>query len=183
LGCPTDWAAMDREFGNNVGIKVHEPEVLFKDEKVEQYLIQREREWKEILLKPTAIIFVGMAGAGKTTFAKKYFNNCFYINQDTLGTRIKVIKMIKKAVENGQSFVVDTTNGNKREEYYELLTDEYQVLVIYFVRNGYGWNSLRDKPVPKIAYYVFYKHFIHPEKDKEILGERPFFLYRITDRE
>jgi predicted kinase len=58
-----------------------------------------------------AVIFVGIQGAGKST----YFRECFFdthvrINLDMLRTRAREEKLLSSCLESGQPFVIDNTN-------------------------------------------------------------------------
>jgi len=115
-------------------------------------------------------ILVGMPGAGKSTFYQNYLQpkGWIHVNQDTLKTKSKVLNAIRIALSSKQSVAVDATNPSpdKRREYLNLAI-QYQVptMILYFVRNGYGWNKLRASPVPDIAYNIYYKNLIEPSPE------------------
>ncbi|MFH7028644.1 MAG: AAA family ATPase [Heteroscytonema crispum UTEX LB 1556] len=58
-----------------------------------------------------AIIFIGIQGAGKSTFYREnFFNTHIRINLDMLKTRHREKIFIQACLEGKQSFVVDNTN-------------------------------------------------------------------------
>ena len=62
------------------------------------------------------MIFVGLQGAGKSTFYKeRYFDTHHRINLDMLKTRHRERRFLQACVEIGQPFVVDNTNPTRAE--------------------------------------------------------------------
>jgi len=58
-----------------------------------------------------AVIFVGIQGAGKSTFYReRFFDTHVRINLDMLRTRRRERLLLEACLEAGQSFVVDNTN-------------------------------------------------------------------------
>ena len=58
-----------------------------------------------------AVIFVGLQGAGKSTFYKeRFFATHLRINLDMLKTRHRERRLLQLCVETRQPFVVDNTN-------------------------------------------------------------------------
>ena len=138
LGRPQDFDDSDKKFGENAGMEIFTPEEIFPETAIN----------KSCFIGKIILIFVGMAGAGKTSYYKKHFNDYYHINQDELGTFPRVLKEIKASMENGENIVVDSTNPKleTRFEYYKFAEKYgYTPIVIYFARNGVGWNNLRDK--------------------------------------
>lgn len=63
-----------------------------------------------------AVIFMGLQGAGKSTFYKeRYFATHVRINLDMLKTRNRESRLLKTCLEIGQPFVVDNTNPTRAE--------------------------------------------------------------------
>ena len=180
-GRPQDFADSDKIFAESVGMKFFVPEQVFPCTLVPKSVLTRKRQM---------IVFVGMPGSGKSSYYKKYLEPLDYVyaNQDTLKTRAKVLKVINIALKNGQNVVVDSTNpartekisdsGRKtagRDEFYHLAEKAgFRVVVLYFLRDGYGWNKLRDKKVPDIIYHTYFKNLDSPRYD----GRE---IYEITD--
>ena len=153
-----DHSDNDIEFARNIGLQFYTPEDIFPNNTV------------TIPDTQTLFIFVGMPGSGKTTFYETNLQRRGWIhaNQDILKTKTKMLSTVRNALSTGKSVAVDATNPNpdKRREYI-MLAVQYQVptLIIYFVRNGYGWNKLRQHPVPDIAYNMYYKNLIEPSQE------------------
>jgi len=63
-----------------------------------------------------AVIFIGLQGAGKSTFYKeRYFDTHLRINLDMLNTRHRERRLLQACVETSQAFVVDNTNPTRAE--------------------------------------------------------------------
>lgn len=157
-GRPQDFNNTDKTFAENIGITFYVPEQIFPNNKV------------NIPDTQTMFIFVGMPGSGKSTFYAQYLEpkGWVHANQDILKTQTKMISFITKSLIEGKSVAIDATNPllDKRLQYIKLAV-QYKIptLIIYFVRDGHGWNKLRAKPVPEIAYNAYYKNLIEPNKE------------------
>lgn len=83
-----------------------------------------------------AVIFVGLQGAGKSTFYKeRFFATHLRINLDMLNTRHREKRLLLACVETSQPFVVDNTNPTRaeREVYVRAAKDAgYRVVCYYF---------------------------------------------------
>jgi len=70
------------------------------------------------------IIFVGSPGSGKSTFFKNNLapNGYIHVNQDTLKTEQKCLKVAEEELTKGHSVVIDNTNPEvaKRKNYIDL---------------------------------------------------------------
>ena len=154
-GRPQDFSSDDRDFANAIGIPFLTPEEVFPNNQV------------NIPDTQTMFIFVGMPGSGKSTFYQQHLQpkGWIHVNQDILKTQPKMIAAVRAALASGKSVAVDATNpgADKRREYL-ILAAQHQVptMIIYFVRNGYEWNKLRQTPVKSIAYNMYYKNLVEP---------------------
>jgi predicted kinase len=83
-----------------------------------------------------AVIFVGLQGAGKSTFYKeRFFVTHLRVNLDMLKTRNREKQLLLTCVECGQPFVVDNTNPTRaeREIYIRAAKDAgFRVVGYYF---------------------------------------------------
>jgi predicted kinase len=63
-----------------------------------------------------AMVFVGLQGAGKSTFYKeRFFDTHVRVNLDMLKTRHREKRFLMTCIETGQRFVVDNTNPTRAE--------------------------------------------------------------------
>ncbi len=156
---PYRWASSDAEFAGAIDAQFHEPLELFPHSPEPKPAAKKE-----------LILFVGNPGAGKSTLAAK-FETAGYavINQDTLGTRGKVLKATVTAWTLGSSVIIDATNPSreKRKEIVDILgLSKDQVRIFWFIRDGRPFNSERPEPVPEIAYRMYTKNFETPTEDE-----------------
>jgi predicted kinase len=83
-----------------------------------------------------AVIFVGLQGAGKSTFYKeRFFDTHLRVNLDMLKTRHREKRFLMACVETGQRFVVDNTNPTRAERavYIKAAKDAgFRVIGYYF---------------------------------------------------
>jgi bifunctional polynucleotide phosphatase/kinase len=168
-GRQQDFSDSDRVFAQNANIKFFTPEEIFDETKV------------SFSGKNDMIIFVGMPGSGKSTFYKEYLNtlNYIHISQDILKTKQKVLKAISISIDKGESMCIDATNPTLegRQVFYDLANKHgYSVTVVYFIRDGRGWNDLRkDNRVSTIVYHIYFKKLDPPTENNT-----PGKLYMIS---
>lgn len=111
--------------------------------------------------RPTAIIFIGIQGCGKTTFYRKriepYMKEWKYISMDQLHNRNTEADMVRDCIEKRESFVIDNTNPTKqdRKRYLDMLEGkDYRVMCYFFqsrVQDCIERNKLRGETVPAKA--------------------------------
>lgn len=156
---PYRWANSDAEFAAACGAEFHEPLELFP-----------HTEAPKPLSKQELILMVGNPGSGKSTLSATFEREGYVIaNQDTLGTKAKVLKVAKEAWTNGLSIIIDATNPSKekRREIIDALgATNNQVRIFWSIRDGRPFNSLRVEPVPEIAYSMYTKYFETPTEDE-----------------
>ncbi|EGD74947.1 hypothetical protein PTSG_12542 [Salpingoeca rosetta] len=142
-GMKKDFSCTDRMFAANIGVPFHTPEEFFLDEpKATKYewraadpgkllaaSVSSPRDMSHITKKapPTEmIVLVGSPASGKSTFAERHLKPHGYVivNRDTLGTMAKCEKAAAKALEDGQSVVVDNTNPDpaSRAKFIQIAT-------------------------------------------------------------
>lgn len=151
LGRPQDFSDSDFLFGRQISpfSEIYTPEDFFGSSEIPPFMPLKE-----------LVVFVGAAGTGKSSYYQNNLLTHIHIEQDKIGSRAKVLKELTRAFNTGRSIVIDSTNPSQesRDEYYRIASEHgYSIKVLYFVRNGTGYNKLRPKPVPTIAYHIFYK--------------------------
>lgn len=166
-GRPQDFSNSDMLFAQNVGIPFYTPEQIFPSIERIKPLPRISVNNIDIPNDRTMVLFVGMPGSGKSTYYQTKLAPLGFVhaNQDILGTKAKVLSLAKNSMEKGLNVCIDATNPgqDRRQEFYNLaIRYNYNIIVIYFVRNGIGFNKLREKPVPTIAYNTYYKYLIEP---------------------
>ena len=160
LGRPQDFSNSDKEFANNIGIPYYSPESFFPQDNI------------EFPLSKTMVITVGMPGSGKSSYIDQNLVPLGYhhLSRDKIGgNKNKFISIINKTVLLGVNLVIDATNPklSDRETYYEIANQfGYDIIVLYFVRNGFEWNKLRKKQVPAVVYHTYFKNLEAPQKDE-----------------
>lgn len=68
------------------------------------------------------IIFVGSPGSGKSTFWNNHLSHYTRVNNDTLKSRDRCLRVAESALASGQSCVIDNTNpdNDARKAYIKL---------------------------------------------------------------
>ncbi len=107
-----------------------------------------------------AVLFIGLPGAGKSTFyVERFLWTHVRINLDMLRTRVREDRLLDFCVDNRQPFVVDNTNPTieNRAKYIEAVkAKRFSVVGYYFIpdiegclkRNATRSGKLR---VPDVA--------------------------------
>ena len=156
---PYQWASSDAEFSAAVDAEFHEPLELFPHVEAPKPRTKQE-----------LILMVGNPGSGKSTLSATFEREGYVIaNQDTLGTRAKVLKVAKEAWSDGLSVIIDATNPSaaKRREIIDVLgISKDSIRIFWSIRDGRPFNALRAEPVPEIAYSMYTKYFETPSEDE-----------------
>ncbi|OKL58889.1 hypothetical protein UA08_05654 [Talaromyces atroroseus] len=192
-GRPGDHSCVDRDFASNVSIKFHTPEEFFLDASPAQVIRQFDPV-SYIDIDPDTpaistfskrsslelVIFCGSPGAGKSTFYWKHLKPLGYdrVNQDTLKTRQKCIKVAKELLSAGRSIAVDNTNANlETRAYWIQIARDFNIPIrcIYFtappslckhndaVRAATPSFNPESRPLlPGIAFADFARRFEEP---------------------
>ena len=120
-----DFNNTDLLFAKNLDISFQTPEQFFKNER--ETIPEPEFNPKTIrntgaVLKggrdgeavgkntQEVIIFVGSPASGKSTFWKNHLSNYVRVNNDTLKSADRCVRVMREALESGKSCVIDNTN-------------------------------------------------------------------------
>ena len=134
-----------------------------------------------------AIIFVGIQGAGKSTFFKRnFFDSHIRINLDMLRTKNRERLIFEACLEAKQKFVIDKTNlmREDREKYIAAAKNfGFKVVGYYFQTNlekAMERNNLRQgkAKIPEKGLFGAYKRLQIPTFDE---GFDELFYVSITD--
>lgn len=176
-GRQLDFSDSDIKFARNIGIPFYTPEKIFQPIERLKPLPRMGLNTLELPQGKNMILFVGMPGVGKTHYYQKYLSNYIHVNQDILGSKTKVLKLTRDSMMKNLSVVIDATNPgqDRRQEFYNMaLLYHYNIIVLYFVNDGKERNKLREKPVPTIAYSMYFKNLVEPTPENT-----PGSLYQV----
>lgn len=127
------------------------------------------------------IIFVGSPGSGKSTFWRNNLSDYVRVNNDTLKSKAKCMKVATEAMEAGKSLVIDNTNPEAatRKEYIDLAKKyNYPVRCFYFdvpKEIAFHLDDQREmnihrkhesSRVGKLPIHTFYKKVEVPKKSE-----------------
>jgi bifunctional polynucleotide phosphatase/kinase len=144
-----DFNDTDLKFALNIGITFETPEKFFlgeKDELPEPEINPRNIKNSGSVFKGESdnsaldcsgievVIFVGSPGSGKSTFWKNHLSAYTRVNNDTLKSRDRCLKVMRQSLQEGKSCVIDNTNPTAvvRAEYIKV-AKEFKVPVRCFV--------------------------------------------------
>ena len=123
------------------------------------------------------VIFVGSPGSGKSTFWKTYFSSYERVNNDTLKTPAKCLKVCSESLAQKKSVVIDNTNSSKhtRSPYLQLCkelcvparcifftADKKLCMHNNFMRKVNNHRKHLSGSVPVIALHIFFKNLEVP---------------------
>ena len=165
LGREQDYSDNDKIFAENINVPYFAPEEFFDSTVIHFPIYPNQKEM---------IVFIGMPGSGKSSYFKKELEPLGYVEvcQDNFTTKNAFMKYLLEQVEQGNNIVVNKTNPKQsdREVYYKIAEEnDYKISVIYFLRDGRGWNKVRaketGKKVPDVVYHVYFKNLEPPTKE------------------
>jgi bifunctional polynucleotide phosphatase/kinase len=175
-----DFSDSDRKFAINCGLEFKTPEMYFLNEKeklpelafdIKQFKklegkspIGKEEEKSLASGEKEMILFVGGPGSGKSTFWSKYLSDYTRVNNDTLKTKEKCMKVAREALDAGKSCVIDNTNPDAD------------------TRSRYT-NIAKEKKVPIRCFFFDYDKTIcmHNNKQRKLNTHRKHFSKKVGD--
>jgi len=113
-------------------------------------------------------LLVGRPASGKSTFTKKNLlsHGYVHVNQDTLKTKEKCIKVALESVENGKSVVVDNTNPS---------TDVRKAYVDIAKKKGIPIRCLFFQTDPELSQHLnFYREKVEGTRRVPDIGFNQF---------
>lgn len=158
--CPWGHADSDRQFANNIGILFYCVEEVFPQLPLPEGLLQ---------VPKLVLILVGPPGSGKSEFSRR--TGFIHIESDAYKSNFdRLKKAYREALSRGEQIVVDATNPS-RERRMELIAIAREwgapVGIVHFLNSG-KWNQSRGrKPVPQVAYGVYWKNYRPPDPEIE----------------
>lgn len=173
LGRPQDHSDADRGFAEACNIPFYPPEEFFGCPEPVPFPEGQKH----------MVVFVGAPGSGKTEYRRGHLtpNGFVHVSRDELKTRSRVEQAVRYSLQSGtKNVVIDNTSPARsdRKVFYDQATEHgYKVTVIYFVRDGHGWNRLRtDDRVPDMAYHSFFKKLDPPTEEELPEDGRLFYI-------
>lgn len=188
MGRQHDWSDSDKKFALNCGLMPKTPEEIFPfesniiysqnqdticEKQQNPYFKRVEIYGKE---KQELIILVGFPGSGKTTVSTLFepYEHYEILHGDDLKTEGKIKKAVILGIQSRKSVIIDATNPSfkKRSVFIDLvrkLNKDIHIRVIEIsttMEEAMYRNSMREKPVPKIVFYIFRKNYEKPSLDE-----------------
>ena len=200
-GRKKDFSCGDRKFAHNVAVDFKTPEEFFQKAKPVPFdwdgaIDPRSYKFAAQVADDGAssfhsahkeiVVFCGFPGAGKSTFAKRYFlpHGYVHVNRDTLKTPKKCFDTAAAALASGKSCVIDNTmpklksddkeKCNGREAYIKLAKEHgvpcrlfhFQAPEALAKHLNYYRERLtngKDRHVPGIGYNTYKKGYEEPK--------------------
>ena len=186
MGRHQDWSDSDKLFAMNCGLNWKTPEEVFpfQSAAVNTKVKAKASDTGKPKAPPSPkvkvygpkcqelVLLVGYPGSGKSTLTKMFEEQPHYdvIHGDDLKTESKIKKALKSGIEAGKSVVIDATNpsAKKRAVFIELAREikpKIHIRVIEMatsIEESMYRNAAREKPVPKIVFYMFRKNYEKP---------------------
>lgn len=151
---PYRWSSDDSQFASNTGLSFIRPNDLFG--------INYEIPTTDF------VMMMGNPGSCKTTYAKFLESNYGYVrfSQDECGDLLKNLPQIENGLKLGYKIVIDATFGNIQNRIPWIQMCQRigkEMTIVWMIRDGRAFNSMREKPITHFAYSAYTKNFTSPE--------------------
>src|SRR5438105_1228666 len=122
-----------------------------------------------------AVIFIGVQGAGKTTFYRERFRTTHvHISLDTLRTRHRELQLVMACLNSGKPFVVDNTNSLRTDRARYIAPARaagFRIIAYFFkiaLQDAIRRNNQRgsEQKVPVVALVSTFKKLQLPTLDE-----------------
>lgn len=177
-----DFSCSDRKFAFNVNIEFQTPEQFFLNDKTEEkwewssfdqeLFVEKQIKNPDLTRKtkePEMVLLISPPAGGKSTMCKK-FPDYVRVNQDTLGTKAKCIKLAKETIAKGKCLIIDNTNSDieTRKVYVEMArAAKYHIRFIDIKVDKEMAEHLDEmrveltnsKPISSIVFNIFFKNY------------------------
>lgn len=120
------------------------------------------------------VLLIGIAGSGKTTFAKKFFPKHIRISLDEIENhdRLKEFEIIEENLKKGNNIVIDDTNLTKTIRVSQIMRAKEckaRVTGVFFdfpMLRIQLQNQKRDRPVPEHILFKMKNQLERPKEDE-----------------
>ena len=122
-----------------------------------------------------AVVFIGIQGAGKTTFFRdRFFETHVRISLDMLRTRHREAVLLQACIDGKQSFVIDNTNPTKadRQRYIAPAKEAGFTIIGYYFAADLAGSKRRNEargdksPIPLPGLLGTHKRLQRPAYDE-----------------
>ncbi|KAF8320038.1 PNK3P-domain-containing protein [Clavulina sp. PMI_390] len=189
-----DHSCTDQLFALNCGLKFLTPEEYFLHQKPTPFTLKgfhpSSLPIADALFSPTStpllpdesevsteiILFVGYPSCGKSSFYEKIFSGTDYVrvNQDTLGSVQKCVKLVKESTSKGRSCVVDNTNRDiATRAKYIAIAQERRIPIRCF-----NFSASLELAKHNNIYRAYFATTSVGEKRRELLPDSAFYSFR-----
>lgn len=193
-GRPNDHSDTDLKFAINCNLQFKTPEQVFDSERAQEIALQipfmiqcnangNDFVQNEIIplfaksdTKKEIVVMIGMPGSGKSLFSRAIViqnDDYVIVNQDSLGSLQKSIRMAKEQLDAGKNVIVDATNFKleTRQKWNELATSNKCNFIavkmltnkhICMHNNWYRHIIEGKKLIPDIVYNIYGSQYVEP---------------------
>lgn len=181
-----DFACSDRMFAENISLQFYTPEEFFLGEKPRKFIMDRLSEilfsQVKAMVEPNylayqVIMLYAPPASGKSTLAKYLEKQGYFrINQDTLKTKGKCVKMMKEQLKENPEVKIVLDNTNSKLDYRKSFTEHLNKLGVLhclvkididknqcFFLDNYRCKLEKKDRLPDVAIHSHFKFRENPK--------------------